>query len=26
VYVFTAEVLCTAGANYTYKGNITLFR
>lgn len=26
VYVFTAEVLCTAGANYVYKGNITLFR
>lgn len=26
VYVFTAEVLCTAGANYTYKGNIALFR
>ncbi len=26
VYVFTAEVLCTAGANYSYKGNITLFR
>ncbi|MCU0403180.1 MAG: PKD domain-containing protein, partial [Chitinophagaceae bacterium] len=26
VYVFTAEVLCTAGANYTYKGNVTLFR
>jgi gliding motility-associated-like protein len=26
VYVFTAEVLCSAGANYTYKGNITLFR
>lgn len=26
VYVFTAEVLCTAGANFVYKGNVTLFR
>jgi large repetitive protein len=26
VYVYTAEILCTAGAVYTYKGNVTLFR
>jgi large repetitive protein len=26
VYVFTAEVLCTAGAVFTYQGNVTLFR
>jgi gliding motility-associated-like protein len=26
VYVYTAEVICTAGAEYTYKGNVTLFR
>jgi gliding motility-associated-like protein len=26
VYVFMAEVLCTAGATYNYKGNVTLFR
>lgn len=26
VYVYTAEVICTAGAVYTYKGNITLFK
>jgi gliding motility-associated-like protein len=26
VYVFTAEILCTAGASFSYKGNITLFR
>jgi gliding motility-associated-like protein len=26
VYVYTAEVLCTGGATYRYKGNVTLFR
>nr|MCU0375015.1 PKD domain-containing protein [Chitinophagaceae bacterium] len=26
VYVFTAEVLCTGGTTYQYKGNVTLFR
>lgn len=26
VYVFTAEVQCTAGGTYTYKGNVTLIR
>jgi gliding motility-associated-like protein len=26
VYVYTAEVLCTGGSSFTYKGNITLFR
>jgi gliding motility-associated-like protein len=26
VYVFMAEVLCTAGAVFTYQGNVTLFR
>ncbi len=26
VYVYTAEVLCTGGSSFTYKGNITVFR
>lgn len=26
VYVYTAEVICTGGSAFTYKGNITLFR
>jgi hypothetical protein len=26
VYVYMAEVVCTAGGTFTYKGNITLIR
>jgi hypothetical protein len=26
VYVFTAEMMCTAGGNFVQKGNITLVR
>jgi gliding motility-associated-like protein len=26
VYVYTVEVICTAGANFVKKGNVTLFR